>query len=228
VLELAPRRGMSDADIAELLGVRTADVQHLREQAALELAAALELKPDKLDVLRSELQRLDEADWERRAVPHTKGRPSVFRMVAALAALLLVAAVAVALASRADHERLVATAAPAGTIAPRSGPAAAFQRLNGTYGRGSVRLVRGPLRAHLRLRVADFPSPQGGGYTVWLYNSPADAHRLAFTTFSDFHGTVRLPRDYARYRFVDISRAVTDGRTHSGPSLLRAPLAELR
>src|SRR4051794_6709975 len=170
LLELAPRRGMSDADIAALLGVRPAEVQRLREQAALELAAALELNPDKLDVLEQELRRLDEADWERRAVPRRRPRIAV-----AGAVLLVLAGITAAVVPRENRDRLVAATT---TIGPRSGPAVGFQRLNGTYGHGSVRLIRDPVRAHLRLRVADFPRPQGGGYTVWLYSSPADAHRL--------------------------------------------------
>ena len=220
--------------MAALLHVRTADVQRLREQAALELAAALDLEPDKLDVLRKELGRLDEADWERRAVQRAGGayghrRPSRSRIAAAWAALLVLAGIAAAmLAPRESHDRLVATRSAATAVEPRSGPAVSFQRLNGTHGRGSVRLIRGRFGAHLRLRVVDFLRPHGGGYTVWLYNSPADAHRLAFTTFADFHGTLRLPRDYAKYRFLDISREVTDGPAHSDLSLLRAPLTDLR
>ena len=233
LLELAPRRGMSDADMAALLRVRTADVQRLREQAALELAAALELEPDKLDVLRKELRRLDEADWERRAVlqagqPDSHGGPSRSRIVAAGAVLLVVAGIAVLLAQRENQDRRVANAAAGITVAPRSGPAVTFQRLNRTRGRGSVRLIRSPLRAQVRLRVGGLLRPREGGYTVWLYNSRADAHRLAFTTFADFHGTLRLPHDFAKYRFVDISREVTDDRAHSDLSLLRARLADLR
>jgi hypothetical protein len=233
LLELAPRRGLSDADMAALLRVRTADVERLRELAALQLAAALDLEADKLDVLQQELRRLDEADWERRAVlqgrrANSHGPPSRSRIVAGIAALLVVAVIAALLAPHAGQEKRIAPAAAAVKVAPRSGPAVAFERLNGTHGRGSVRLVRSPFRAHLRLRVAGFPRPHRGGYTVWLYNSPADVHRLAFTTFADFHGTLRLPRDFARYRFVDISRQVTDDRMPSGLSLLRALLTDLR
>ena len=233
LLELAPRRGMSDADMAALLRVRRDDVQRLREQAVLKLAAALELEPDKLEVLQEKLQRLDEADWERRAVlqgdrPHSDSRPRRSRIVAAGAVLLVVAGVAALLAPLDNREKRIATTAAAVKVAPRSGPAVAFERLNGTHGQGSVRLIRSAFRAHVRLRVVGFLRPQEGGYTVWLYNSPADAHRLAFTTFTDFHGTLHLPPDFARYRFVDISREVTDDRTHGDLSLLRAPLADLR
>jgi hypothetical protein len=233
LLELAPRRGLSDADTAALLRVRTADVQRLRDQAALELAATLELEPDELNVLRNELWRLDESDWERRAVlqgggPRSDSRARPSRIVAAGAVLLVVAGIAALLAPRGNQEKRIAPAAAAVKVAPRSGRAVAFERLNGTHGQGSVRLIRSASRAHVRLRVVGFLRPQEGGYTVWLYNSPADTHRLAFTTFTDFHGTLHLPPDFARYRFVDISQEVRDDRTHGDLSLLRAPLADLR
>jgi hypothetical protein len=229
LLELAARRGMGDADMAALLRVRPADIQHLREQATHELAVVLKLDPGEYEGLQQELARLDEADWERRALllagePGSRGRS---RLVAAGAVLLAVAGIAGVFATRGNHERYVATAVAA-PITPESGPAVTFQRLNGSHGRGSVRLIWGPSGARVRLRVGGLLRPQGGGYTVWLYNSPADAHRLAFTTFADFHGWLRLPRDHARYRFVDISREVTDDSAHSDLSLLRAPQSALR
>jgi hypothetical protein len=232
LLELAARRGMSDADMAALLRVRKAEVERLREQATQQLAVVLKLEAGEFEGLREELARLDEADWERRAVlragePDSAGRQGRSRIVAAGAVLLALAGIAGVLATRRNHDKHVATASAA-AITPRSGPAVPFQPLNGTNGRGSVRLIRGPSRAQVRLRVVGLLRPQGGGYTVWLYNSPADARRLAFTTFNDFHGGLRLPRDYARYRFVDISREVTDDSAHSDLSLLRAPLKALR
>ena len=232
LLELAARRGMGDADMAALLRVRPADIQPLRKQATLELAVVLKLDPGEYEGLQQELARLDEADWERRAFllagePGSAGRRGRSRLAAAGAVLLAVAGIAGVLATRGNHERHVATAVGT-TITPESGPAVTFQRLNGTHGRGSLRLIWGPSGARVRLRVMGLLRPQGGGYTVWLYNSPADAHRLAFTTFADFHGWLRLPRDHARYRFVDISREVTDDSAHSDLSLLRAPLSALR
>jgi hypothetical protein len=232
LLELAARRGMSDAEMAELLRVRKAEVERLREQATQQLAVVLKLEGGEFEDLREELARLDEADWERRAVlragqPGSAGRQGRSRIVAAGAVLLALAGLAGVLATRDNHDKHVATASAA-AITPQRGPAVPFQPLNGTHGRGSVRLIRGPSRAQVRLRVVGLLRPQGGGYAVWLYNSPADAHRLAFTTFNDFHGGLRLPRDYARYRFVDISREVPGDPAHSGLSLLRAPLKSLR
>ena len=257
LLELAARRGMSDAEMAALLRVRKAEVEPLREQATQQLAVVLKLEGGEFEGLREELARLDEADWERRAVLRagqpgsagrqgrsapvgavqrleghchhppkgTRGRPT--RIVAAGAVLLALAGIAGVLATRDSHDKHVGTASAA-AITPQRGPAVPFQPLNGTHGRGSVRLIRGPSRAQVRLRVVGLLRPQGGGYAVRLYNSPADAHRLAFTTFNDFHGWLRLPRDYARYRFVDISREVPGDPAHSGLSLLRAPLKSLR
>jgi hypothetical protein len=233
LLELAQRRGMSDADMAALLRVDEAEVQRLREQATVELAIVLRMEAREFDGLQEELARLDEADWERRAflqageAKRAGPRRTRVGVLAAGAVLLAVAGVAGVLATRPNHDKRVATAAVR-SITPRSGPAVPFQPLRGTHARGSVRLIRRRSTARVRLRVGGLPRPKkSGGYTVWLYNSRSDARRLAFTTFNDFHGGLRLPRAYARFRFVDISRQIAERSAHSSLSLLRAPLKAL-
>jgi hypothetical protein len=142
-----------------------------------------------------------------------------------LLALLASAAAGIAAWSGRDEPPQVAAVAAASIRV--DGPVTDFQRLNHTHGAGTVRLIRSSPRTRVQLRVWGFLRPRGGGYAVWLYNSPGDARRLAFTTWSSFHGELRLPRNYARFRFVDISRELTDDSAHSGLSLLRAPLGSL-
>lgn len=193
-----------------------------------------------------EQEKTAAGDGERRG-----RRPA--SILAALAVVAIGAVVAIVVASGKDDEKTPrAGAEPAGQGAPatdtspatgtatsakdtapapakpqpgsKPGPAVTFQRLQNTHGRGTMQLVRRGKSALLRLRVNSFLRPQGGGYAVWLYNTPTDARQLATTRFTSFHGDLRVPRDYTRYRFVDISRETNGDRHHGGLSLLRAPL----
>lgn len=216
--------------MAARLRVSEADIHSMRRGAMLEIAAAVGLEPGELDLLWEELQRLDEADWERRTPgpsSRARGVKGKWRPLARRAVLLAALAAAVGIAAWSRRGEPPQVAAVAAASIRVDGPVTDFQRLNHTHGAGTVRLLSVGPRPRIQLRVWDFLRPQGGGYTVWLYNSPADAHRLAFTTWSSFHGELRLPRNYARYRFVDISRELTDDSAHSGLSLLRAPLGSL-
>jgi sigma-70-like protein len=76
------------------------------------------------------------------------------------------------------------------------------------------------------------PSKQREAYEVWLYNSPKDAKSLG-AQVTDSKGTYQgagpLPSDYARFKFIDVSREPIDqNRSHSGQSVLRGQLGKLR
>jgi Anti-sigma-K factor rskA len=75
------------------------------------------------------------------------------------------------------------------------------------------------------------PTGRNNAYEVWLYNSPDDARSLgAQVTDAQgrFAGIAALPRNYRRFRFIDVSRETVDtNRSHSGRSILRAPTAEI-
>jgi hypothetical protein len=76
----------------------------------------------------------------------------------------------------------------------------------------------------LTLTVRGLPK---GRYEAWLYNSVIDAAPLK--TLNGSKLTVSLPDDVDRYRYVDISREPADGNpNHSGQSVLRVPLADLK
>ena len=116
----------------------------------------------------------------------------------------------------------------AGRPAPKqAGPRVTFQRLNGTYGRGTAQLIWEGDSARLRVRLTSLLRPVGGGYALWVLNSANDARQLLSTRDTSLDRDVRLPPGYARYRYVELSREPTDDPDHSGLSLLRAPLREL-
>jgi hypothetical protein len=84
--------------------------------------------------------------------------------------------------------------------------------------------------------VAELPplprSQQEAAYNVWLYNSPTDVHSLGaqYTTRDGtYRGQTTLPPDYARFKYIDISRQPFAGASeqHSGDSLLRGRIADL-
>jgi hypothetical protein len=76
------------------------------------------------------------------------------------------------------------------------------------------------------------PSQRGQAYEVWLYNSPDDAKSLGAQVTDQrgtYQGAGRLPSDYSRYRFVDVSlEQINRDRSHSGQSVLRGRLRPLR
>jgi Anti-sigma-K factor rskA len=89
---------------------------------------------------------------------------------------------------------------------------------------GEARLAGGD---RLELRVEGLPV-RDGAYEVWLFNSASDAVGLARVARGSFSIRVRLPKDPARYRWLDVSSEPLDGNpNHSGASLLRARVAGL-
>lgn len=76
------------------------------------------------------------------------------------------------------------------------------------------------------------PSQKRQAYEVWLYNSPTDAVSLGASTANSkgqFQGQGRLPANWRRYKFVDVSLETIDSNLkHSGNSVLRGALADLQ
>ncbi len=250
LIELSARRGMRDGEIAELLRVDGAKVGRRREAAMGELANATGAT---VEEVRDQLDRLERTDWEGRPaapaeVPDTRSKPErpANRRLPARAAvglgLLVIGAVVAAIAigfggdgGSDDQGAAPMTTAPSGgqtmsrgRPAPKqTGPRVTFERLNGTYGRGTAQLISEGDSARLRVRVTSLLRPVGGGYVLWVLNSPKDARQLLSTRDTSLDSDVRLPPGYARYRYVELSREPTDDPGHGGLSLLRAPLQEL-
>jgi hypothetical protein len=76
------------------------------------------------------------------------------------------------------------------------------------------------------------PNQQRQAYEVWLYNSPTDAKSLGAQVTNaqgTYQGAGPLPRDYARYKFIDVSREPIDrNRSHSKQSILRGRMPKLK
>jgi len=76
------------------------------------------------------------------------------------------------------------------------------------------------------------PSSRREAYQVWLYNSRQQAKSLGFAQANQqgqLQGGARLPSDFRRYRFVDISlEPVNRDASHSGRSVMRGVLELLK
>ena len=76
------------------------------------------------------------------------------------------------------------------------------------------------------------PTRQGQAYEVWLFNSPRDAVSMGAQLTDrqgNYQGAGRLPADYEKYEFLDISReSVDQNAAHSGDSVLRGRLDALQ
>jgi hypothetical protein len=160
-----------------------------------------------------------------------------------LLALLAAAAVAlvVFLVTRGDDGKQQASAptrsapapqpAPAKPEPPPAEPAARQVPLKPVAGaargaEGTASLAEGGKR--LVIDVSGLPSPRGGSYQVWLYDSVIEARSLGAGRGTKLALDLKLPAAAPRYRFVDISREPADGNTnHSGASVLRVPLERL-
>jgi hypothetical protein len=74
------------------------------------------------------------------------------------------------------------------------------------------------------------PNKDREAYEVWLYNSDTDAKSIGAQVTDrqgTYQGAARLPGDFARYRFIDVSREKVDSNAkHSGVSVLRGRIAD--
>ena len=74
---------------------------------------------------------------------------------------------------------------------------------------------------------------RGEAYEVWLYNSNEDAQSMCAQLTDrqgNYQGAGRLPDDYEKYKFLDISRekVADQNPAHSGDSVLRGALADIQ
>jgi hypothetical protein len=245
---LAARRTAAEIEFAGELGVGLgelhAELPELTEEAWTgDFAPATdEFEPHPDD----DLEPLPDADWAPPPggeMDPPDGSSGLGHWIAALVAALAIAAIVlvviVANADNGSNNTSRTTSSPAKTTAtdsagtkttpatPGAGPVVTLQRLNGTNGKGTAQLTGLPSQPKVHLKVRDFLEPQGGGYAVWLYNSPDDAKLLHSTTQPDLDVTLPLPTGYRNYRFVDVSREADANPGHMGLSLLRTAFADL-
>jgi hypothetical protein len=76
------------------------------------------------------------------------------------------------------------------------------------------------------------PNKDREAYEVWLYNSKGDARSLGAQVTDrqgTFQGAGPLPKDFERFKFIDVSREKVDqNRGHSGQSILRGAIADIQ
>ena len=110
-----------------------------------------------------------------------------------------------------------------------------MQAIGGTKAEGGAYILKQgtDLVLGVQAKLPPLPASQRkAAYNVWLYNSPKDAESIGaqFTTpQGDYQGVGKLPANYERFKFIDISRQPFNNRTgHSGDSVLRGRLADLQ
>lgn len=236
LLDLSVHRGMGDDEIAELLGSDAGYVSSSREAAIAQLSQDLGMHGD-AERVRESLAAMPAEAWrpwrDDGSAPSSPAAPPPAvhrrrRRLAALVGLLLIAAVAAIVIASSGGDSSKPSSQRASTSSPPAAPVehgVALEPLSASSpAKGTARLDG----RRLTLSVSDLPRP-AGSYEVWLYDNEIDA--LPVTTFRS--GTARvtrtLPRSPAGYRYLDISLEPADGNpNHSGHSVLRVPLRDLR
>jgi hypothetical protein len=247
LIELSLVRGVSNADIASLLGTEPRTVRERRDVALGELATAAGDGSDRgraaaADHLRGRDRKadsgvateldsdataaVDEAEGsEAAAAQQPQGRRWATRLGLALLGGLVIAALValvLALVGKGDDNGAGIGAAPP----PK--PARLEPLISGSA-TGTARVMTSGGTTRLRLSVRGLPAPPKGGYVIWLYNSVSDARALGGQLRGTFTTDTPLPAGYERFRFIDISREPADGnRNHSGQSVLRLSVSSLR
>jgi hypothetical protein len=169
--------------------------------------------------------------------PRRRGIPpwllGVLALVAVAAITILATGGGSSTTSSDDAQQPSNPPAPAPTPAPatpqpaKPKPAPVQLTSIGGSTRGTARLVSGGRRIRLKLR--NLPERSGGSYAVWLYNNVIDARALGAARASRIDLDAKLPSNWRRYRYIDVSFEPTDNNpSHSGESVARVPTRELR
>jgi Sigma-70, region 4 len=111
----------------------------------------------------------------------------------------------------------------------------ALSPINGAKAQGVAYILQQGSQQVLAVTAKLPPLPQNqrkAAYNVWLYNSPQDASSIGaqFTTpQGDYQGVGKLPANYKRFKFIDVSRQAFNNKTgHSGDSVLRGSFSSLK
>ena len=248
LLDLSVKRGMSDAEIAEILGTDSESV--LENRVALLRSLAEQVAPESADAALPELEAvvadrvygdsdpepvapLDDRPTQAHVIPSEpiasvaskrKRRSPLAVLLPVLILVALVGIVLVATGGSADDSGEPAAERPQTSTPDRAAEPqrARLSAVGGVDARGTA-TVDGN---RLRLRVTGLP--KDGSYQVWLYDSIIDARSLGRLSAN---GTLRvtLPANAGEFDYVDVSREPADGNAnHSGQSVLRVATRELR
>ncbi len=101
-----------------------------------------------------------------------------------------------------------------------------------TQARGSAQIIRQGSTLAVQITAQGLPQLSGQqAYVAWLYNSQQDVKPIGPVPSAGsgaIGGLGRLPADYEKFKFIDISRqAASTGNRHSGDSVLRGLVKKL-
>jgi hypothetical protein len=116
------------------------------------------------------------------------------------------------------------TKAPAQRRAAAGSPTRRLATLPGATSpaTGSVALAGTSAHPRLTLHIKGLIAAHGGHYEAWLYNTILDSTPLVRLRDGVTSFTARLPHDYHRYRWIDISLQHQGTVNNSGESVMRA------
>jgi len=250
LLELSFLRGISDEEIAQLLGV-TADEVHRRRGKGVDcLNDVLGVEgPEARGELAERLRTMPQAAWGIspttpegaggtptgvQAAGPASGEPTGDRRRAKLLAGLATGAIvaAVLIVAGPGHEDNTSEPrgkardpGPARTEPTVRGPRSELKPIAGGEGRGVVQVLKAGARRRLLVSVSGLAPPGPGTYVVWLYRGVDDAKPIGAFEGGSLRLDARLPSDAGRYPALDISLEPRDANeAHGGDSVLRAPL----
>ena len=114
--------------------------------------------------------------------------------------------------------------------APRVIGQLVLKPVEGAQGAGVAAIAQRGSKRTLIVQARVPPNKNREAYEVWLYNSDRDAKSLGAQVTDrqgTFQGAGPFPRDFARYKFIDVSRENVDRNAkHSGRSVLRGLIAD--
>jgi hypothetical protein len=244
LLDLSVHRGFDDDRIAKLLGIDVSEVGTLRRAALEKLFRIRAANGDGArDAVRAELRSVSDAGWIDPATEtqetrerERRIRPAMLAGAAVLIAIVAVVIVLIASGGDSDTSAKPAAAPSQPSSAPsqpapapaRSAPVALAPVSSAASGSVTATVSGSGSAQRLTLQLRGLPSPHGGAYELWLYDSLIHSHPLGSTGSGSGTISARLPANASNYSWLDLSlQPGADRVHHSGESVFRAPLSKV-
>ncbi len=238
LLDLSLHRGFDDQLLASLVEGDASDVEAMRDATLDKLARLAKLDGDDArERVLAELRSLSDSTWVDPNTPPPRERRRASFAVAALIATAVAVAAIILLAGGGDGggDKGV-TAAPTSTTSAAAKPAKPakpatlqLQPLDpNAQDHTSVSVSGSGDAQRLTLKLSGLPSPRGGAYELWLYDSLLRSRPLGSLTAGQGSISARIPAGASAYRWLDLSLQPGSDRVHhSGQSVFRAPLSRI-